>query len=85
MPDILELHTSAEYADKWIKYGLLDSELTFLLYHTLKLMMMNLPVNKFEMKNTWDLYERYWQPFGELLTDLERKGIYVNKERLEVN
>lgn len=85
MPDIVELHTSTDYVDKWVKYGLLDSELTFLLYHTLKLMMLNLPVNKFDMATTWDLYERYWRPFGELLTDLERKGIYVNKEKLEVN
>ena len=30
------------------------------------------------MKNLLDVYSRYWKPFGELLTDMEREGIKVN-------
>jgi len=30
----------------------------------------------------WDFYQLYWAPFGELLTDMERAGIYINKEHL---
>lgn len=83
MPEIVEMHTSIEFVERWVKYGLLDSELTFLLYHTMKLMMKSLPVKRFEMETTWDLYVKYWLPFGELLTDMERRGIYVNRAALE--
>lgn len=27
----------------------------------------------------WHMYERYWRPFGELLTDMEREGMLVNR------
>lgn len=27
----------------------------------------------------WDMYRRYWQPFGELLTDMEREGMQVDR------
>lgn len=84
MPDIVEMHTSAEFVERWVKYGLLDSEVTYLLYHTMKMMMDQLPVRKFGMETTWDLYAKYWLPFGELLTDMERRGIHVNKEKLQV-
>jgi hypothetical protein len=30
------------------------------------------------MDNNFDLYEKYWQPFGELLTDIERRGFKIN-------
>lgn len=36
------------------------------------------------MKNLFDLYEKYWRPFGELLTDMERQGFYMDKPHLEV-
>jgi hypothetical protein len=26
----------------------------------------------------WEFYQAYYVPFGELLTDMEREGIYVN-------
>lgn len=29
--------------------------------------------------NMWEMYIRYWQPFGELLTDMEREGMLVNR------
>lgn len=85
MPDIMELHSSAEFVEKWVKYGLLDADITFMLYHTLKDMMKGLPVERFGMSNTWDLYERYWLPFGSVLTDMERKGIFVDRNHLTVS
>lgn len=27
----------------------------------------------------WNMYCRYWQPFGELLTDMEREGMQINR------
>jgi len=30
-----------------------------------------------------DLYEKYWRPFGEVLTDIEREGFEVNVDHLK--
>ena len=32
----------------------------------------------------WEFYERNWLPFGELLVDMERNGMLVDKEQLRV-
>lgn len=29
--------------------------------------------------NMWDMYCRWWQPFGELLTDMERESMQLNR------
>jgi hypothetical protein len=29
--------------------------------------------------NMWQMYVRYWKPFGELLTDMEKEGMLVNR------
>ena len=31
----------------------------------------------------WEMYRHYWAPFGELLTDMEREGILVNRCTLQ--
>jgi len=33
-------------------------------------------------KNLFDFYFGYWRPFGELLTDMERNGVMVDKVRI---
>lgn len=35
------------------------------------------------MENLLGLYSKYWLPFGELLTDIERRGISVNVDYLK--
>lgn len=30
------------------------------------------------IENIWKIYENYWLPFGELLTDMEREGFKIN-------
>lgn len=30
----------------------------------------------------WVLYEKYWRPFGEVLTDIERNGFRINMEHM---
>lgn len=84
MPSVVELHTSPELARRWVEYSTLDAEITFYLYQTLKSLMLNLPIRFETLRNTFDLYQRYWLPFGELLTDIERVGIRVNREHLLV-
>jgi DNA polymerase-1 len=34
------------------------------------------------VKNVWELYNKYWLPFGEILTDIERTGIRVNMDHM---
>ena len=34
------------------------------------------------MENNLTLYSKYWLPFGELMTDLEREGIKVDVDHL---
>ncbi len=36
------------------------------------------------MKDNFDLYMKYWLPFGELLTDMERIGFKVDTDYLKV-
>ena len=29
--------------------------------------------------NMWEMYQALWRPFGELLTDMEKQGMMVNR------
>jgi DNA polymerase-1 len=31
----------------------------------------------------WALYQKYWLPFGEILTDIERTGIKIDREHMQ--
>ena len=33
--------------------------------------------------NMWDFYKKNWRPFGKLLTDMERKGVFVDTNYLK--
>ena len=35
------------------------------------------------MHNNLGLYEKYWKPFGELLTNMERVGFKIDREHLQ--
>lgn len=37
--------------------------------------MLLLPIQFKNFKTTFDIYDNYWKPFGELLTEIEAKGI----------
>lgn len=85
MPDIIELHTGKDTIDRWVEYATFDCEVTYWLYYNLKALMKELPVEFEDLKSIWDIYRNYWRPFGELLTDIEKRGIKVNREHLEVS
>ncbi len=82
MPDTLELHTNQATILDWVNYGTLDAELTYFLYFVFKDLMKKLPMEFEDMENIFDVYQKYWLPFGKILTDIERNGIKVNKEML---
>ena len=35
------------------------------------------------MKNMLGLYTKYWLPLGEVLTDMEREGIFIDVDHLK--
>lgn len=82
MPSIIELHTSPETIQKWVEYATLDAEATFFLREFLTVELKKFKVQFEDMENLFDLYCKYWLPFGEVLTDLERSGIKVDLEHL---
>jgi DNA polymerase-1 len=92
MPELQELHTTPKYIKDWIKYSVIDAEATYYLRDALQIRLQSLstktlshknPINK-ELKNNFDIYMKYWRPFGELMTDMERVGIYIDTKYLKV-
>lgn len=61
--------------DDWIKYCTYDAESTFELCMKLR-EKLDLMAWK-DTKSMLYFYEEYWRPFGELLTDMEREGVYI--------
>ena len=83
-PSIIEMHTKEEYISDWVRYSTLDAELTFFLKVMFTQELNKLQCNFEDMKTLVDIYEKYWRPFGEMLTDMERAGIKMDKEYLKV-
>jgi DNA polymerase-1 len=92
MPDLEELHTNPKYINEWIKYSVIDAEATYYLRDAFQLRLQSLstktlshksPVSNV-LKNNFDIYMKYWRPFGELMTDMERVGIYIDTNYLKV-
>ena len=67
-----------------MKYSVLDSESTFFLRETLEHYLSIQKSAAYEgLENMWDLYKKYWRPFGEILTNMEREGIKINVKHIE--
>ena len=84
IPSIIEMHTQKELIEKWVNYSALDAEVTFFLRETLAVLLTQLETNFEDLTNMLDVYNKYWLPFGETLTDMERIGLKVNLEHLKV-
>ena len=92
MPDLEELHTSPKFIKEWIKYSVIDAEATYYLRDALQLKLQSLssetlghtnPINSI-CSNNYHIYLNFWRPFGELMTDMERNGIYIDVNYLKV-
>ncbi|KAI8552791.1 hypothetical protein RHMOL_Rhmol06G0295500 [Rhododendron molle] len=68
----------------WICYSALDSISTLNLYESLKrkLSGMEWKVDGRIEGTMLDFYEKYWQPFGELLVTMETEGMLVDRSYL---
>ena len=78
LPDIEEMHTDEKHVTSWVEYSTFDAEITYFLRETLAHQLCMLQTNEEGMKDMSELYAKYWLPFGELLTDMEREGITVD-------
>jgi DNA polymerase-1 len=83
IPSIIEMHTNFELVEKWVNYATLDAEITFWLRETLIGKLVGLKIDFEGMNNCWELYNRFWLDFGELLTDIERSGFQVDLGHLK--
>lgn len=90
VPDTLTLHKESKYRRDWIDYATMDALLTYRLFIRLD---AYLSAMKVEGENSTafltnqypdlkSLYQQVVLPFGELLTDMERKGFKVDTEFL---
>lgn len=70
----------------WICYSALDAISTLNLYESMKNQLGKKPWeidgNPVSGKSMFDFYEKYWQPFGELLVQMETEGMLVDREHL---
>ncbi|CAM9700305.1 unnamed protein product, partial [Ectocarpus sp. 13 AM-2016] len=75
LPPIDEIQTRPEVRPRFIEYSAYDAQATWLVHREL---MQKLREMSWKDEMTMlDFYEMYYVPFGELLTDMERTGIYV--------
>jgi DNA polymerase I len=63
------------YREKWIRYSAYDAKSTWQLRQKLEELLRAIPWR--EDKNLFDYYWMHMRPFGEVLTDMERRGIRV--------
>eukprot|EP00559_Dactyliosolen_fragilissimus_P004872 CAMPEP_0184867672 /NCGR_PEP_ID=MMETSP0580-20130426/27461_1 /TAXON_ID=1118495 /ORGANISM="Dactyliosolen fragilissimus" /LENGTH=1087 /DNA_ID=CAMNT_0027368095 /DNA_START=373 /DNA_END=3636 /DNA_ORIENTATION=+ len=76
IPNVEVLQRDPRFRENWITYSAYDAEGTWLLHETLKKRLTKIPW--FENKNLYEYYELHMRKFGEVLTDMERRGIRVN-------
>lgn len=80
IPAIEELQRQAQYRAEWVRYSALDAKLTWELFQALRVRLKAMPWRG--QQDMFAFYRAYYRPFGELLTDMERSGIFVRREYL---
>ncbi|CBN74706.1 pol1-like DNA polymerase [Ectocarpus siliculosus] len=75
LPPIDEIQTRPEVRPRFIEYSAYDAQATWLVHR--ELMQKLREMSWKDGMTMLDFYEMYYVPFGELLTDMERTGIYV--------
>ncbi|EKX41231.1 hypothetical protein GUITHDRAFT_74910, partial [Guillardia theta CCMP2712] len=96
LPDSLTLQTDPNVTmfEKWIHYSTYDTICTWYLYFSLRKELENMSwspdaiVYENELlkmradRTLFTFYDCFWRPFGQILTDMERKGMYIDKDYL---
>eukprot|EP00523_Entomoneis_sp_CCMP467_P000343 CAMPEP_0168747238 /NCGR_PEP_ID=MMETSP0724-20121128/15558_1 /TAXON_ID=265536 /ORGANISM="Amphiprora sp., Strain CCMP467" /LENGTH=1095 /DNA_ID=CAMNT_0008795031 /DNA_START=259 /DNA_END=3546 /DNA_ORIENTATION=- len=76
VPPVEVLQRDPAYREKWILYSAYDAHATFKLREELQNRLEGM--KWIRGKNMWDYYSMHMRPFGEVLTDMERRGIRVD-------
>jgi DNA polymerase I len=95
VPPVEELQQREDTKEQWIHYSALDAKATHELYHVLRSHLDLMPCEAeavlappaaayperedMPRYSLWHMYQRYWQPFGDLLTEMEKEGMLVDK------
>jgi len=94
LPIIADIQEDPEQRREWVSYSVKDAEATWFLREALEAKLRNIPCvpndelakhpdfGTTKFNTLWELYEGTWKPFGELLTDMEREGMLVDKDHL---
>lgn len=80
LPDLAEIQRDPEWLPEWVDYATLDAEDTWRLREVLAARLT--AMNWVGKQTMYDFYRQLWLPFGELLTDMERRGIKVDRQYL---
>eukprot|EP01082_Thalassiosira_pseudonana_P008832 g7700.t1 g7700 contig26:83324-86755(+) len=80
IPPVEVMQRDPKFRESWIKYSAMDAKSTYNLYQHLKKELLK--VGWIRQMNMMQYYQLHMRPFGELLTDLERRGMLVAKDYL---
>lgn len=85
LPNLLELQTNQLYRNDWIEYSARDVVATWGVYMTIKncLERTRWYVGDKLFGTMFDYYQNIWKDFGDLLTEIEKNGIKIDKKKLE--
>jgi DNA polymerase-1 len=78
VPDTVELQLSKDTRTDWIDYSARDAQATWYLREHLQHELNQWPWTA--NLTMFEFYKRYWLPFGEMLTDMERTGMYIRRD-----
>ena len=76
IPSVEILQRDPRFRPKWIEYSCYDAQGTYRLREKLEERLKDMKWQK--GKNLFDYYFMHMRPFGEVLTDMERRGIRVD-------
>jgi DNA polymerase-1 len=76
VPPVEVLQRDPRFRTNWIIYSAFDAEGTWILREKLQRMLEKM--EWYNEKSLYDYYDLYMRRFGEILTDMERRGIRVD-------
>ena len=92
LPPIDEIQQDPENRVTWIEYSALDAQATWFLRESLEAKLRGIECDAcpvltakptfHKSSNLWDFYCNYLREFGEVLTDMESAGMFVDKDHL---
>jgi len=78
VPPVEILQRDPKFRTPWIVYSSYDAEGTWLIRKTLQEKLEKMPWTRDRKHNLYEFYHTYLREFGEVLTDMERRGILVD-------